>query len=126
MKLNLILLSPVIFSLMAIIIWAGFRRIGWSRRTSILIITLAASALLLYVLGFIASLIGDRLYHGSGEPFDWGPHYVITTPMMLIGFFLAPFSALFTLVLGMKNLIKRRSEQGVPDYRRQSAPQSEP
>lgn len=125
MKLNLILLSPVIFSLMAIILWAGFRRVGWSRRTSTLIITLAASALLFYVLGFIASLIGDHLYHGSGEPFDWGPHYVITTPMMLIGFFLAPVTALLTLILGVKNLINRRSEQGVAPYVAQGAPSGE-
>jgi len=116
MKLNLILISPIIFSLLAIILWAAFRRTGWTRRASKLVFTTAASAVLLYALGFIASLIGDHQYKGSGEPFDWGPHYVVTTPMMFIGIFLAPFSALLTLVLGVKNLIKRRSEQGGPGY----------
>ena len=73
-------------------------------------------AMTLYAVGYVASIIGDRLYKGSGEQFDTGPHYIVTYPMLLAGFFLAPASILVTTAGGIITRIKKRRDQGAGGY----------
>ena len=55
-------------------------------------------------------MAGDALYYGSGEPFDLGLHYDLTTPMMIAGLLLAPLSVIFNLIAGIIDLKKDKSE----------------
>ena len=100
---NLIIVSPFIFGILTIVLWAALERGKRISRTTVFILGLAIFAMTIYAAGYIGSLIGDASYEGSGEQFDWGPHYLYTLPMSLAGMLLAPTSTLLALILGLIN-----------------------
>ena len=116
MSTTVIMFSPFIFGLLSIAVWAAFARCGWTRRTALILLSIPIIAMTLYAVGYVASIIGDRLYKGSGEQFDTGPHYIVTYPMLLAGFFLAPASILVTTAGGIITRIRKRCDQGAGGY----------
>ena len=111
MAATLFLLSPIFIGGLALFAWAVFDHRYWHRWLSRCGWLFPALAIGLYAAGFLLSMVGDRLYRGSGEPFDWGLHYTATTPMMICGFVLAPLAFVYTLATGITYSIKRKSEQ---------------
>ena len=66
--------------------------------------------MVLWVTGLLASTIGDSIHkmspQYSGEPFDFGNHYVVTIPMLLAGGALPLLSLIYTLILGCVYSVK--------------------
>lgn len=59
------------------------------------------------VAGFGIMMLGDLLYKGSGEPFDWGPGAGIGWIAMLLALALAPLSGLLEIAYALMHLARR-------------------
>ena len=106
----LFLLSPILVGGLGLGIWSAFPHSRWISYLSRIGWIAPLLSIALYGGGFIFSMAGDALYYGSGEPFDWGLHYDLTTPMMIAGLLLAPLSVIFNLIAGIIDLKKDKSE----------------
>jgi hypothetical protein len=105
---TLLLASPFIFGLLDILIWVGFRRFGWTRRSTRFVLGMAASALLIYAVGWALVPIGSMLHNGSNEPFGWGPTVIVPMARIAGGILLAAASTLVALILGLLTAIRRK------------------
>ena len=86
MKAEVTVFAPLAFAGMSYLLWLGYREDKWRPRFAKMIIRATVIALGMYVVSFVASLIGDKI-HGPRDSFDWSPVYVVTLPMMFIGWF---------------------------------------
>ena len=57
--------------------------------------------------GFGVMMLGDILYKGSGEPFDWGPGVGIGWIAMLLALALAPLSALLEIAYAVMHIARK-------------------
>jgi len=104
-----ILLAPEMFAVASIGFWVLFRNNGWSRTFSTIILYGTLGALTAYVAGHVGSLIGDRVYGGK-EQFAWGKHYVVTLPLMAIGW-LTSAGLFLTTVIGVVSTHLKRDKR---------------
>ena len=128
MKTTIILLAPLICSALSLLIWAIFLRKGRNRAFSIFILWCTVIAAAIYIVGFAASLIGDRI-HGPADSFDWSPVYIVTLPMMFGGWWASLINLIEAIVGAIVIHLKRNkhgSEQSVPGYPPQGVGSPEP
>jgi len=97
MEANLILIAPIVSALLTILLWAIFQHNTWSRKFSRAIFWSALAAVAIYILAFVASLIGDKL-HGPADSFAWSPVYIVTWPMLLFGWFISVATFLIAVI----------------------------
>jgi hypothetical protein len=118
MKTTIILLAPLVFSVLSLLVWAIFLRKLKSRAFPKFILWCTGIAAAFYIVGFIASLIGDRI-HGPADSFDWSPVYYVTLPLMFGGWAASLINLIEATVGAIILHIKEKrisSEQGVAGY----------
>ncbi len=106
MKVTIILLAPLIFAALGLLMWAAFRKRGWNNTFARLILWCSIISLTIYVAGYAASLIGDKI-HGPADSFDWSPVYFVTLPMMFGGWWLSLLACVAAIVGVITRYLKR-------------------
>ena len=94
------------FSALTLVIGVFLRKKGWNDSFSKATFWCATASLTLFVTGFVASVIGDKI-HGSGNSFDWSPVYVITLPMMIVGWCLSVLNFTLAIIALVTKFVKR-------------------
>ena len=98
---------------MSYLLWLGYREDKWKPRFAKLVIRITAIAVGMYIASVVASIIGDRI-HGPADSFDWSPIYVLTLPMMFLGWFgtlIIFFVATIGAVAGSISAKRKRSSE---------------